>query len=302
MTNSMKSLPPGVWTALVTPFGDDGGVEYETFRKLVQRQIDAGVNALVPCATTGEGVTLLDYERVELVRICKEVSAGRVPVVAGAGDNDTRKAIALTKLMQDAGADATLHVSPYYNKPTQEGQYRHFRAIAESCELPVILYNNPSRTAVDLAPATTLRLAKDLPNVLGIKETSFDCARVHNMIQDLRDVRPEFLVMAGEDALVFSMLTMGGHGGILTSANFAPTLFCDLYKATQKNDLAQARAHFGKIATLAPLMFGTTNPIPVKTAMAFSGLLKAHFRLPICPMNDVDAKSFKAELTAQGWL
>jgi 4-hydroxy-tetrahydrodipicolinate synthase len=300
--NPIKSLPPGIWTALVTPFRKDGSVAFDVFAELVQRQLDAGVQALVPCATTGEGVTLDDSEKTELVRICVELSAGKVPVVAGAGDNDTRKAIATTRLMQKAGAQATLHVSPYYNKPTQEGQYGHFRAIAESCDLPVMLYNNPTRTAVDLLPSTTLRLAEDVPNIVGIKDTSYDCARMHKMIDDLREIRPDFIVMAGEDALIFSILTMGGHGAILTSANFAPTIFCDLFKAMRTQNLSDARKHFSKIANLAPLMFMTTNPIPVKTALSFLGLMEANFRLPLCAMDETEIKRLKAGLTVNGWL
>jgi 4-hydroxy-tetrahydrodipicolinate synthase len=299
---SMKALRPGMWTALVTPFAQDGSVDFLSFRKLVQRQLDAGVQALVPCGTTGEATTLLDSEKTELVRICVEMSAGSIPVVAGAGDNDTRKAIATHLLMKEAGADATLHVTPYYNKPTQEGLYRHFRAIAESSELPVVLYNNPSRTAVDMLPSTTLRLAQDVPNIVAIKETSFDCARVQKMIDQFSGGRPDFLVFAGEDALVYSFLTMGGHGGILTSANFAPDVFCDLFKSMSAKDLKAARQHFGRIATLAPLMFVTTNPIPVKTALSFLGLIESNFRLPLCPMDEAQAKQLKADLTTQGWL
>lgn len=299
MSTSLKPLHPGIWTALVTPFNDDGSIDFDTFKMLVQRQLDAGVHALVACGTTGEATTLLDAEKVQLVRICVELSAGRVPVIAGAGDNDTKKAIATHLLMKEAGADATLHVTPYYNKPTQEGLYRHFRAIAESSDLPVILYNNPTRTAVDMLPSTTLRLATDVPSIVGIKETSFDCARMQKMIDDLAARRPDFLVFAGEDSLVHSVLAMGGSGGILTSANYAPGVFCDLFNAKDKDE---ARRHFSRIATLAPLMFVTTNPIPIKTAMSLLGLMKPNFRLPLCGMDEMQTKDFKAQMTVQGWL
>lgn len=296
------NLPKGIWTALVTPFLPNGEVDFAGFRKLVQRQIDAGILALVPCGTTGEAATLSNQEKIELVKICVEMSNGQVPVIAGAGHNDTRQAVAAHQEMANAGATAALHVTPYYNKPTQEGLYRHFRAIAESSELPIVLYNVPSRTAVDMLPATTLRLARDFPNIVAIKETSTETSRLQDMMAELKKARPEFLVLSGEDGFMLPFLTLGGDGLISVGSNFDPKLFCGVFESFNSLDLPKAQSQFSRVSQLTPLMFMTTNPLPVKTALSFLGLLKSEFRLPLCPMDSADAEKLKANLTAQGWL
>ena len=302
MTQSSSVFPAGIWTALVTPFSEDGSIDKRAFEALANRQIEAGVHALVVCGTTGEVATLTDEEKCELVRICVKVSAGKVPVIAGAGDNSTQRAVATHRLMKEAGADAALHVTPYYNKPSQEGLYQHFKAIAESSELPIVLYNNPSRTAVDMLPSTTLRLAKEFKNIVAIKETSFDAARVQTMLKDLRAIRPDFLTFSGEDSLVFSYLLMGGHGCICTSSNFLPAPFVSHFEAFSNNQISLAREHFERISAVAPLMFMTTNPLPVKTALSFLGLVNTRFRLPLCSMDEKQTRHLKAELTAGGFL
>lgn len=295
-------LPRGIWTALVTPFCEDGSVDFEAFRNLVQRQINAGIHALVPCGSTGEAATLSDFEKIELVKICIELSRNKIPVIAGAGNNDTSKAIALHKQMKNSGATAALHVTPYYNRPTQEGLYRHFCAIAESSDLPMVLYNVPSRTGVDLASSTTLRLAKDLPQVVAIKETSTDTARIQNLISELKSFRPDFLVLSGEDAFLLPLLALGGHGLISVGSNLAPDTFCSVFEHVHLNQLEKAQSHFAKIAQLTPLMFMSSNPIPVKTALSFLDLIKNCYRLPLCPMDSDQTEQLRVDLIKQGWL
>ena len=300
-TKLTATLPCGIWTSLVTPFHEDSSVDFQTFGALALSQLSAGVNALVVGASVGEGSTLHESEKVELVKMCV-AKAGATPVIGSAGHNDTRHAVVLHALMKQAGAAAALHVTPYYNKPTQEGLYRHFKAIAESSDLPVVLYNVPSRTGVDLLPATTLRLAKDFKNIVAIKESSMDCGRLQNMISDLALARPDFLVLGGEDSLLLPLLAMGGHGIISTGSNFAPEVFCATFNAMTNGDLKEAKKHFAKIAKLNSLMFMTTNPIPVKTALSFRGLLHNFYRLPLCPLSESDSLWLKAALAEQGWL
>jgi 4-hydroxy-tetrahydrodipicolinate synthase len=297
-----QSLPCGVWTALVTPFLADESVDFEAFDRLVGLQIEGGIQALVPCGTTGESATLSDEEKVSLAQRCVSVAEGRIPVIAGAGQNDTRKAVSLHQKMKTAGVAATLQVTPYYNKPTQEGLYRHFRAIAESSDLPVVLYNVPSRTGVDLKPETVLRLAEDCPTIAALKDTTTDTVRVQELICDLRRVRPDFRVLSGEDGFLLPLLAMGGHGLISVGSNWAPSLFADVYNNFRNGHLEQAAAHFEKVAALTPLMFMSANPLPVKTALSFRSLLQNHYRLPLCPMQDAENEQLKSALTAQGWL
>lgn len=269
----------GCFVALVTPFRSDGRVDYERLDALVDFQLGAGTDGIVPCGTTGESATLHPEEQREIIRRVVERVQGRVPVIAGAGTNSTEEAIALARAAEQAGADAILSVTPYYNRPTQEGVYRHFRAIAESVRLPVILYTVPSRTGCHLEVGTILRLA-EIPNIIGIKEASGNLEQIMELLR----VRPQgFLVLSGDDAWTLPILALGGDGVISVVANEAPAEMRALVAAALAGDFARARAlHY----RLLPLMRGNfleTNPIPVKAALAMMGLIEENYRLPLVP-------------------
>ncbi len=269
----------GCFVALVTPFRRDGQVDYERLDALVDFQLAAGTDGIVPCGTTGESATVHPDEQRQIIRRVVERVRGRVPVIAGAGTNSTEEAVALAQEAEAAGADALLSVTPYYNRPTPEGLYQHFRAIAEAVRLPVILYNVPSRTGCNLDVGTVLRLA-EIPNIIGIKEASGNLEQIMELLR----VRPQgFLVLSGDDAWTLPILALGGDGVISVIANETPREMRELVAAALEGDFERARAlHF----RLLPLMRGNfleTNPIPVKAALAMMGLIEENYRLPLVP-------------------
>lgn len=275
----MRTNWTGVGTALVTPFTKAGALDEAAVRRLGRRQIDAGIHFLVPCGTTGENPTLTPDERVRIVEILADEAAGKVPVLAGAGGYNTLDVIHLADAMRKAGATGLLSVSPYYNKPTQQGLYEHYQAIAESTPLPIILYNVPGRTGVNIEPATVARLSA-IPNIVGVKEAS---GNMSQMCDVLRAVPRDFIVLSGDDALTLPLMAVGGRGVISVASNEIPAEMARMVEAAERGDFAAARAIHDRIMPLMQINFVEANPIPVKTAMAAMGLMDDTFRLPMCP-------------------
>ena len=269
----------GCGTALVTPFTAGGAVDEPAVRRLAKRQIDAGVHFLVPCGSTGESPTLSRAEQVRVVELVVEAAAGRVPVLAGAGGYDTRGVIDLVANMGRAGADGILSVTPYYNKPTPEGIYQHYRAIAESTPLPIVVYNVPSRTGCNVDVDTLCRLAA-LPNIVGVKEASADMPQ---MCDICRAVPTGFSVLSGDDLFTVPLMSVGGSGVISVASNEAPEEMSSLVSVALNGDFDTARQLHTRLLPLMRVNFVETNPIPVKAAMAHLGLLEAHYRLPMVP-------------------
>ena len=274
----MRTAFTGVGTAVVTPFAKSGALDEAAVRRLGRRQIDAGIHFLCPCGTTGENPTLTGDERRRIVEILVDEAKGAVPILAGAGGYDTKEVIHLAALMQKAGAAGLLSVTPYYNKPTQEGLYQHYKAIAESTTLPIVVYNVPGRTGVNVEPATLARLAP-IPNIVGVKEAS---GNVTQMCEIVRAVPNDFLVLSGDDALTLPLMAIGGRGIISVASNEIPAEMVQMVEAAERGDFATARQTHQRIL---PLMLGNfieANPVPVKAAMAAMGLIEEHYRLPMC--------------------
>lgn len=299
-----RPLFTGVYTALVTPFHDDGSLDLEAYRALVRAQLEAGVSGLVPCGTTGEASTLSVEEHLKVVETCKDEVKGRVPVVAGAGANDTKKAVDMHKRVHALGVDGALHVTPWYNKPTQEGLYRHFRAVAEAAPLPIVLYNVPGRTGVDLLPETVVRLAKDCPTIVSVKEATGSIQRAQDILNRLAGVRDDFSVMSGDDGLILGLLAIGGHGVISVTSHVCCKELAEMVRAFHAGHNAEAQALSRRTSPLANILFFRANPIPVKTALALQGKLgiRANFRLPMCPLDDGELGQLKKMLEAERWL
>ena len=274
----MATMFTGVGTALVTPFTKSGDLDEQGVRALGRRQIEAGIDFLVPCGTTGESPTLTDAERTRIVEILVEEAGGRVPVLAGAGGYNTNEIIRQAAEMRAAGASGLLSVTPYYNRPTQEGLYQHYRAIADSTPLPIVVYNVPGRTGTNVEPATLARLAA-ISNIVGVKEAS---GNVTQMCEVCRVVPPEFIVLSGDDVLTLPLMAVGGHGVISVVSNQIPAEMVGMVKAAARNDFVAARAIHARILPLMQVNFVESNPIPVKTAMAAMGLLEEVYRLPMC--------------------
>ena len=272
----------GCGTALVTPFRPDGRLDEEALASLVEWQVQAGIQFLVPCGTTGESVTLEHDEYLAVVRITAEVSGSRVPVVAGAGGNDTAKIIRLVTELERLGADAILSVSPYYNRPTQEGIYRHFREIAGASRLPVIVYNVPGRTGSNVLPDTILRLA-ELPNILGVKEASGDIAQIGEICTRAPGT---FRVFSGDDALTLPVIALGGSGLISVASNEAPGMMADFVSSCLEGRWEEARAWNRKLYPLMRANFIESSPIPVKAALAMMGKIHEVYRLPLVKISD----------------
>jgi len=272
----------GCGTALVTPFRPDGRLDEEALASLVEWQVQAGIQFLVPCGTTGESVTLEHEEYLAVVRITAEVSGSRVPVVAGAGGNDTAKIIRLVAELERLGADAILSVSPYYNRPTQEGIYRHFREIAGASRLPVIVYNVPGRTGSNVLPDTILRLA-ELPNILGVKEASGDIAQIGEICTRAPGT---FRVFSGDDALTLPVIALGGSGLISVASNEAPGMMADFVSSCLEGRWEEARAWNRKLYPLMRANFIESSPIPVKAALAMMGKIHEVYRLPLVKISD----------------
>jgi 4-hydroxy-tetrahydrodipicolinate synthase len=271
----------GTFTALVTPFDSDGGLDLDSLTNLVEWQIESGIDGLVPCGSTGESATLSHPEHVRVVRHVVEVARGRVPVVAGAGSNATLEAIELTRGAREAGADGALLISPYYNKPTQEGIFHHYRSIAEETGLPLVPYNIPGRTASRIEPATTARLSR-VPGIVALKEAGGDLALT---AETIRASDPDFTVVSGDDALTLPMLAIGGRGVITTTGNVAPREMAEITRAFQRGDAEAARAAHYRLLPVMQALFMEPNPIPVKTALHILGRIpEPTLRLPLTPI------------------
>ena len=286
----------GAFTALVTPFSG-GRIDEEAYRNLIEWQIEQGIHGLVPCGTTGESATLSHDEHKRVIRICVDQVAGRVPVLAGAGSNNTAEAVDLARFAKEAGADGALLITPYYNKPTQEGLYQHFRRIVQEVPFPYVLYNVPSRTATNLLPATVARLAKDFPEFVGIKEATGDLNQVS---QVLELCGPKFQVLSGDDFTVLPLLAVGGCGVISVVSNVVPSKMSGLCAAWQRGDLERARNYHFELAPYARMMFLETNPIPVKTALSMMGKIQLELRLPLVPMSEAHTGQMRTFLTEKG--
>ena len=288
----------GCGTALVTPFDTSGQVDDEALAGLVEFQIDQGIDFLVPCGTTGESVTLTPEERFRVVDLVVQTAGGRVPVVAGAGGNNTRKVIEAARGMAELGVTGLLSVTPYYNKPTQEGLFQHFTAIAEAVDLGILLYNVPGRTATNLLPETVRRLA-DHERVVGIKEASGNIVQ----ISELAAAMPAgFRLLSGDDGNILPLISVGGCGVISVTANVAPSLLARFTHACLEGDRSTARELLPLTLELARACFCETNPIPVKTALAMMGRIEERFRLPLVPLGESNREPLRAALLATGVL
>jgi 4-hydroxy-tetrahydrodipicolinate synthase len=287
----------GCGTALVTPFRGDESVDESALRALVEWQIESGIGFLVPCGTTGEAATLTEQEWLRVVEIVVETAAGRVPVFGGCTNNSTREAVAKAKkLARIAGLTGVLTANPYYNKPGQEGQYRHFRAIAEAVELPVMLYNIPGRTGVNLEPATVLRLA-ELKNVIAIKESSGNIAQITEL---LTSAPQDFKVFAGDDSLGLPVLALGGAGLVSVASNVIPTEMSAMIRAAKDGDWATARSVNRRYFRLMQAHFWEASPAPVKAVMKLTGRGEEVLRLPMVPVSDATRKRLEALVSELG--
>lgn len=288
-----KQLFTGTATAIVTPFLENGSIDYDSFKNLIEYQIANKVEAIVVCGSTGEGATLSAKEKMSLIIEAVEKSAGRVPIIAGTGSNNTQASIDLTLIAKEYGANAVLLVAPYYNKPNQEGLFQHFRAIAEAVDIPQILYNVPGRTSVNILPETQLRIAEACPNVIGTKEAS---ANLEQMMQIIKYAPKHFALYSGDDALTLPITAIGGMGVISVIANYAPREFSDLVRFALKGDWKKAKELQYGLLELMTLNFIETNPIPVKTALFLMGMLKESFRLPLVPIKSENKQKIKKAL------
>lgn len=282
----------GSIVALVTPFTPDGRVDIAALKRLVEFQIAHGTDAISPCGTTGEAPTLSLEEYAEVVETVVKTTRGRVPVIAGAGSNSTAKAIELSKIAAELGADGVLSVGPYYNKPTQEGFFQHFKAIAEAVPIPILLYNVPGRTGSNIEPKTLLRLAQ-IENIFGVKEASANLAQMMELLSQ----KPEnFRVYSGDDAFTLALIACGGDGVVSVAANQIPQQMKQLCDAALRGDFATARAIHYKYLALMNANFIESNPIPVKCALAMMGLITERYRLPLVPMREENRRKLQAIL------
>jgi len=288
----------GSLVAIVSPMREDGSLDYDAYRRLIEWHIAEGTNGIVAVGTTGESPTVDHDEHCELIRVAVETVRGRVPVIAGTGGNSTAEAVELTAYAKGVGADATLQVVPYYNKPTQEGLYQHFRKVAETVDLPVILYNVPGRTVADLATETTLRLAQ-VPGVIGLKDATGDLARASDL---LKRAPKSFAVYSGNDDTALALMLLGGHGVISVTANVAPRLMSELCKAALAGDLSGARALNNRLLPLHLKLFVEPNPVPVKWALAKLGRIGGGIRLPLVPLAEANQPVVEAALRELGLL
>jgi 4-hydroxy-tetrahydrodipicolinate synthase len=263
----------------VTPFDADGNVDEQAVRRLATRQIDAGVHFLVPCGTTGESPTLSEQERVRIVELVVEVAAGRVPVLAGAGGYDTREVVHMGRRMHQVGASGLLSVTPYYNKPTPEGLFQHYRALADAVPLPIIVYNVPGRTGLNVDPGTLLRLST-IAGIAGVKEASGNMGQICEVCRSAPD---GFVVLSGDDSLTLPVMSVGGHGIISVASNGMPAEMARMVEFAERGDYAEARRLHNALMPFMTVNFVEANPIPIKAAMAMMGLLEERYRLPMVP-------------------
>ena len=292
----MSARFQGSFVAMVTPFRN-GEIDEAKLRELVEFHVANGTDGLIPCGTTGESPTLSHDEHKRVVEIVIEAARGRIQVVAGTGSNSTAEAIGLTRHAERSGAAGALVVNPYYNRPTQEGLYRHFRAVAESVSIPIIVYNIQSRTAVNVETPTLERLARDVRNVAGVKEAS---GSLDQMSQVIAACGPDFSVLSGDDNVTLPLMAIGGHGVISVIANLLPRETAEMVHAALDGDWKRARELHYRLFPMARAAFIETNPIPIKEAMAIAGLLEPEFRLPMCRMSDANRERLRAVLKQYG--
>ncbi len=287
----------GCGTALVTPFRRDLSLDEDTLRKLVQRQVEAGINFLVPCGTTGESPTLTRAEHLRVVQITLEEAHG-VPVLAGAGGYNTHEVIELARELESMGVDGILSVTPYYNKPTQEGLYQHYKAIAEAIRVPIVVYSVQGRTGVNVEPSTLARLAQ-IRNIVGVKEASGNIGQMANVVHE---VPPEFAVLSGDDAITIPLIALGGRGIVSVVANQIPAEMTQLAQACLRGDYEEARRIQARYLPLMNINFVESNPIPVKAAMGMMGLLDPVYRLPMVPPSPANQAKIEKVLESVGLL
>ncbi len=288
----------GSLVAIVSPMREDGSLDFDAYRRLIEWHIAEGTNGVVAVGTTGESPTVDHEEHCELIRIAVETVRGRIPVIAGTGGNSTAEAVELTAYAKGVGADASLQVVPYYNKPTQEGMYQHFRKVAETVDLPLILYNVPGRTVADLATETSLRLAQ-IPGIVGIKDATGDLARASDLI---KRAPKSFAVYSGNDDTALALMLLGGHGVISVTANIAPRLMSELAKAALAGDLSGSRALNNRLLPLHLKLFVEPNPVPVKWALARMGRIEGGIRLPLIPLTEANQPVVETALRELGLL
>jgi 4-hydroxy-tetrahydrodipicolinate synthase len=288
----------GCGTALVTPFRRDLCLDEPTLRKLVRRQIDAGINFLVPCGTTGESPTLTRAEHLRVIEIAVEEAKGKVPVLGGAGGYNTHEVIQLALELERIGVDGILSVTPYYNKPTQEGLYQHYKAIAAAVPLPIVVYSVQGRTGVNVEPATLARLA-EIENIVGVKEASGNIGQMANVIQE---VPPRFTVLSGDDAITIPLMALGGRGIVSVVSNEIPAEMTQLAQACLRGDFEAARAIQRRFLPLMNINFVESNPIPVKAGMALMGLLEPVYRLPLVPPSAANLAKIEKVMESVGLL
>ncbi len=288
----------GIYTALVTPF-KDGKLDEKAFRNLIEFQLKGGINGVVPCGTTGEAPTLSYEEHEKVIELTVKYVNNKVPVIAGTGSNSTQEAIELTEGAKKLGADFCLLTTPYYNKPTQEGLYQHFKAIAEAVNIPLILYNIPGRTGINMTPETIFRLSR-IKNIVGIKEAAGSLTQVSDIY---RLTKGTFTILSGDDNLFLPMMSVGAVGVISVLSNIMPKELQSLYKAflIEKNIRKAMNIHT-RLMPLFQGIFVETNPIPIKEAMAYMGMIKKEFRLPLCPLSDANSRFIKGLLGEYGLL
>jgi 4-hydroxy-tetrahydrodipicolinate synthase len=275
----MRTLFTGVGTALITPFGADGSIDEAAVRRLTRRQIDSGIHFVSPCGTTGEAPTLSDREKIRVCQLVVEEAAGRVPVLAGAGGYNTREVIELIHELERVKVDGILSVTPYYNKPTQEGLYQHYTAIAGSTSLPIVLYNVPGRTGTNIEVQTVVRLSA-IRNIVGVKEAS---GNIVQMSEIIASVPQEFLLVSGDDPIAVAVMAIGGRGLISVASNAVPSEMVQMMELAEKGDFAGARRLHRWLLPFLQVNFVESNPIPVKAAMAAMGLVEEAYRLPLVP-------------------
>ncbi len=286
----------GSLVAIVTPF-KNGKIDEDALTELIEFQIENGTHGIVPCGTTGESPTLSHEEHEYVIELTVKTVNKRVPVIAGTGSNSTKEAIRLTRFAKEIGADGALVVVPYYNKPTQEGLYQHFKQIASQVDIPIILYNIPGRSVVNMAPETVARLAGDFKNIVGVKEATGSVPQASKVIQLCG---PDFIVLSGEDALNFPLMAIGARGFITVTANIAPRDVADLYNHFSSGDFEKARELHYKLQPLNEALFIETNPIPIKAALSIMDKIKYEYRLPLTEMTDAHFEELKAALLDYG--
>ncbi|TCD48741.1 4-hydroxy-tetrahydrodipicolinate synthase [Chlorobium sp. N1] len=287
----------GSAVALVTPFHADLTVDHEALRRLVEFHVEAGTDIVIPCGTTGESPCLTEAEEAEIIRTVRDASKGRVMVGSGAGSNSTVEAVRMARSAEEAGAETILSVAPYYNKPSQEGLYQHYRRVAEAVSIPIILYNVPGRTGCNIEAKTVLRLAREFENIAAVKEATDNMAQ----IAELLDGRPEnFSILTGEDPLILPFMAMGGDGVISVAANQIPREIKRLVESTREGRLDEARELNRRYRRLLRLNFIESNPVPVKYALARMGMIEEHYRLPLVPLTEASKAEMDRELKSLG--